>query len=467
MGRTNYAVAIAAVLSMCLLLTGVMGLQPAVAEDPPASTTTTTTTTTTVPADDEDPPPEDDTRTPPNPVKRIDVEKNLVFPVVGSTYYYSGFGACRDNCSREHHGIDIMSFKWKGLPVVAAQSGTVTRVTYDLGNAGCSVRIKGNDRWETRYFHLNNDFPGTDEIGFPCPAPGIEVGAKVQAGQLLGYVGDSGNAETTPAHLHFELRTPSGHPVDPYKSLKEADRVTYEWLPLDFSAAALTISERYDPDPATTTIVVTTDEAPKLFMSEDEAMTLQAPVVAIDPANPGPALTEIERLSSRAIVIMSDQDVRWLSDLLTSYSSIIERVPMPDFGVRGPHMVPDALEAPVLEPNPTDAFATLIVGRIDKIWRSRQKAFQMFAADHRSLVLTNDAYARKYLGLRSSASPGRYADRNLLWWATGDGWIGTESMEESPQRGLAYVTERRATPWTLAFLGSLAETPQMPRWKSR
>ena len=465
MGRTNYAVAVVAVIVLGMVEVGAAALPAYASEEPPPAPPPIEEPVEDPPGDEGTPP--DDTRTPPNPVERIDVEKDLVFPVVGSTYYYAGFGACRDNCTREHHGIDIMSYNWKGLPVVAAHSGTVTKVTYDQGNAGCSVRIKGTDRWETRYYHLNNDLPGTDEIGQPCPAAGIEVGTKVQAGQLIGYVGDSGNAETTPPHVHFELRTPNGHPVDPYRSLRKAERVTYEWLPTDFAETALAITEHYKPDPSTTTVVMTTDEAPAIFASESDSMFLNAPILAVDPANPDPALDEIGRLNSKAIVIMSDADVRWLRDLLLDISPIVEQIPIPSFETRHPPMIPDAVDVPTMAPNPRDVFATVIAGRVDKIWRSRQEAFADFTVDHRSVVIVDDQYGKRYIGHRSSASPGRYADRKLLWWATGDGWVGTESMEDVPHRGYAYVTERLATPWTLAFLGSLAETPQMPRWRSR
>ncbi|MDA2978156.1 MAG: M23 family metallopeptidase [Actinomycetota bacterium] len=361
-----------------------------------------------------------------------------------------------------------MSYGWKALPVVAAHDGVVTKVTYDEGNAGCSVRIRGRDRWETRYYHLNNDIPGTDEIGFPCPAAGIEVGSSVSAGQLIGYVGDSGNAETTPPHVHFELRMPNGHPVDPYKSLRNAKQVTYEWLPSDFSVATLAIAERFDPDPASVTLVVTTDEAQELMSSEYRTMRLDAPIVAVDPQNPVPALAEISRIGSQAVVILSDVDVRWLEDLLIGNVALVETQSIPKLETQRVPSVPEALEEwEAREPNPTDVFATVIAGRIDKIWRSRVEPFEEFSAEHRSLVLVSESYGARYLGLRSTASPGRHADRDLLWWATGDGWIGTATIEEVPNRGYAYVTERLATPWTLAFLGSLAETPQVPRWKAK
>ena len=53
--------------------------------------------------------------------------------------------------------------------------------------------------------------------------PGITVGARVEAGQVIGYSGDSGNAEGNHPHLHFELRDPSDVPVDPYPSLLAAE----------------------------------------------------------------------------------------------------------------------------------------------------------------------------------------------------------------------------------------------------
>jgi hypothetical protein len=91
--------------------------------------------------------------------------------------------------------------------------------------------------------------------------------------------------------------------------------------------------------------------------------------------------------------------------------------------------------------------------------------FEEFSADQQSLVLDSASWGRRYLGQRSWVSPGRYADRTLLWWSTGDGWVGTESMDDVPQQGFAYLTERRATPWTLAYLASLAQLDAMPVWR--
>ncbi len=480
MGRTRYAVAVATVFFVGATVIGVVATPPAGAQDPSNPYAPITTTTTSLPAtpSDTDLPetepseseplefePGDTTPRPPNPVERIDVTKKLVFPIVGSSYFYAGFGACRDNCTREHHGIDIMTRDWRGLPVVAAQDGTVTSVTYDEGNAGCAVHIRHRDRWETRYLHLNNDTPGSDDIGFPCPAPGIEPGVKVKAGQIIAYVGDSGNAETTPPHLHFELRTPSGHPVDPYKSLRKADRVVFEWLSTDFSEATLAISQSYEPDPSTTTVVLLAEEAANLTSSEVDELRLNAPVIAVNHADPYPAIAEIDRIGSRAIVIMSDTDTRWIHDLLVGHAPIIESVPLPTVA-HSEDANQDEFRLEVINQSPVDSFATIVAGRIDKIWRSRTKAFEAFAAEHRSVVLVSDTYGSRYLGASSGSSPTSHADQNLYWWVTGDGWIGTDSMFKVPDRGYAYLTERRATPWTLAFLGSLTEADPMPIWRT-
>jgi hypothetical protein len=146
----------------------------------------------------------------------------IVFPVIGSVRYSDDFGDCRSGCTHRHEGNDIMGSKL--LKEVAAVSGTISWVHGDSsGTAGNMISLKGTDGWEYWYIHINNDTPGTDDNKNPAAwrfAPGIKAGAKVKAGQFIAYMGDSGNAEDTQAHLHFEIHTPNGTPINPYASLR-------------------------------------------------------------------------------------------------------------------------------------------------------------------------------------------------------------------------------------------------------
>ena len=131
----------------------------------------------------------------------------ITFPLVGPSSYHRGFGDCRDGCERSHAGVDIMTQGWKGVPVVAAHSGKVVHITRDSELSGVSIRIRARGGWETRYVHLNNDTPGTDDGFGNGLAPGLAVGDYVSEGQLIGWVGDSGNAEESSPHVHFEIRS--------------------------------------------------------------------------------------------------------------------------------------------------------------------------------------------------------------------------------------------------------------------
>jgi hypothetical protein len=145
----------------------------------------------------------------------------MVFPLLGENTLTDSFGDPRSGGNRSHQGIDILADRL--IPVVAVADGKV-RWLHDgsRGNRCCDVAIRHDDGWSSRYFHLNNDTPGTDDGRAVGIAPGIRRGARVVAGQLIGWVGDSGNAEATVPHLHFELRRPDGRPVDPLPSLRAA-----------------------------------------------------------------------------------------------------------------------------------------------------------------------------------------------------------------------------------------------------
>jgi hypothetical protein len=76
------------------------------------------------------------------------------------------------------------------------------------------------------------------------------VGAAVRAGDLLDYVGDSGNAESTPSHLHFELHRPGGIVVNPYPHLLGADGV-----PRSRVESALATTDVFGPATSSTAVV--------------------------------------------------------------------------------------------------------------------------------------------------------------------------------------------------------------------
>ena len=145
----------------------------------------------------------------------------LIFPVEKDYRYSDTFGACRSGCTRRHEGIDIMSPKM--TKVFAAASGTVGWMHNQQGGKCCAMSLNHDDGWETWYIHLNNDTPGTDDgkgWGF---APGITSGVRVEAGQLIAFVGDSGNAENSGSHLHFELMRAGRDKINPYPHLKAAE----------------------------------------------------------------------------------------------------------------------------------------------------------------------------------------------------------------------------------------------------
>jgi murein DD-endopeptidase MepM/ murein hydrolase activator NlpD len=151
------------------------------------------------------------------PVDRL----HLVFPQDPQlTWFLDTFGARRGG-GHVHIGNDLHAPK--GSPVYAIAPGVVTRMAVS-SRAGFYLVIDHGPEWTSWYMHLNNDDPGTDNGrgGFDTAfAAGISEGSFVDAGQLIGYVGDSGNAEHTLPHTHFELHR-NGRAIDPYRMLLES-----------------------------------------------------------------------------------------------------------------------------------------------------------------------------------------------------------------------------------------------------
>lgn len=154
------------------------------------------------------------------------VIRNLTFPVVGPVTYTDTWGACRGvGCWRSHEGADLFGVKL--APLVAAADGVIVSVRRTaLTTAGNKIVIEDDDGWQYKYFHLNNDSPGTDDGANPQAwiiANRLRLGDRVEAGDVIGYLGDSGNAEGTPSHLHFELHQPGVGAINPTPSLVEAE----------------------------------------------------------------------------------------------------------------------------------------------------------------------------------------------------------------------------------------------------
>jgi murein DD-endopeptidase MepM/ murein hydrolase activator NlpD len=152
-----------------------------------------------------------------------DVDYDLVFPVDGAHHFNNTFWAGRSHGF--HTGQDLMADKM--TPVVAAASGVIRLVNWTSQahmnpDRCCSLVITHDDGWESWYIHLDNDTTGTDDGKGWGIKQFVHPGVRVEAGQHIAWVGDSGNAEDTSPHVHFELRDPSGTIVNSYSSLVAA-----------------------------------------------------------------------------------------------------------------------------------------------------------------------------------------------------------------------------------------------------
>lgn len=136
------------------------------------------------------------------------------------TEFDSTYGASRPG-GRSHQGNDLMAPQM--TPVYAVLDGVITTMKFGP-LSGYMIIIEHRDGWESYYMHLNDDTPGSDDgdaVEFQTYASGLEVGDLVLEGDLIGYVGDSGNAEGSSPHNHFELHH-GGHSVNPYPFLVPA-----------------------------------------------------------------------------------------------------------------------------------------------------------------------------------------------------------------------------------------------------
>jgi hypothetical protein len=147
----------------------------------------------------------------------------LLFPVVGAVDYHDDFGEPRGNLP--HQGNDLLAAK--RAPVVAVEDGKVEYWTTSA-SAGCMLYLYGDSGTMYEYIHLNNDLTAGNDNKGTCTqgiAYAVPDGARVTAGEQIGFVGDSGDANGIHPHLHFEVHPNGKKAVDPFPYLKKAQHL--------------------------------------------------------------------------------------------------------------------------------------------------------------------------------------------------------------------------------------------------
>ena len=142
-------------------------------------------------------------------VPAASLSKALVFPVAGTkSYIKDKWGASRGGGIRKHKGIDIHARK--GTPVVAVCDGVIVeRAHTPIG--GKTLWLKSSTHgWKAYYAHLDKQL--------------VKKGQRVRKGQVIGTIGNTGNARTTPSHLHYGIAGGNGW-VNPLPYVKNSPKV--------------------------------------------------------------------------------------------------------------------------------------------------------------------------------------------------------------------------------------------------
>lgn len=138
----------------------------------------------------------------------LSIAPSYAFPVEGHDHdaVKSFFGAPRDRGKRRHHGVDI--FADRGTPVLAVVDGEIFHRGVDNLGGNVLWQWDPDRRLRIYYAHLE---------GWA-----VRRGEKVEQGEVIGWVGNTGNAITTPPHLHFGVFDP--RPLDPFPFIDDQVR---------------------------------------------------------------------------------------------------------------------------------------------------------------------------------------------------------------------------------------------------
>jgi putative cell wall-binding protein len=242
---------------------------------------------------------------------------DIVFPVIGDVSYTDTFGAPRSG-GRSHEGEDLLGEKMQQL--VAADSGTIRHLVWPEGTYGNYLQIVADDGYVYSYVHINNDTPGTDDNSAAREyvyADGIDNGVHVERGQLVAYMGDSGNAESTSPHLHFEMHRPDGTLMNPMASLDAAQHVdapegqTLEPSPIprlagvDRVATSVAVSGRGWPDGAASVVLASGDDYAEALPASVLAARNGGPMLLVTGDGlPGAVADELDRLHAATVTVV-------------------------------------------------------------------------------------------------------------------------------------------------------------------
>ncbi|GMQ86452.1 MAG: hypothetical protein BMS9Abin07_2031 [Acidimicrobiia bacterium] len=422
---------------------------------------------------------------PPNRVRRVKVTRDIVFPIVGATRTVPGFGDCRDNCTREHHGNDILTYGWKGVPVVASHDGVISDIRDD--GEWCNVEVTGEDGWYTRYVHMNNDTPGYDDQDYMCTPPGLSEGSSVKAGQLIGWVGDSGNAEHTQPHIHFEIRMPSGLPVDPYASLKAARRVSlYQMGSDDPFATAAEIAVSAYPEGAPVVTVMAIDDYTTMLDNGYAPLQLGGPLLLGEWDTLAPeTMAALAELQPARVNVVGDLWLEEVLEYLVGRSELVEQALLEPVVADGLDLRPRLVEAAEVlggqEPAHDDGFGSnllqpemspapysiVFLGDRDELDVEQASVFRSLTQRAATTILDFAEPAGR-VGRTAFEGIGRSGSRNTLYYPTGGSWTSYRAKEppqEQPGYGVFVVEPGDLTAETLAFLESIADAPVLPFWR--